>query len=324
MTNEKLKDGVPDANPISSARRFSLRRGDAAQLFVVVAGLVLVFSLARWMDAQRTTQGARVAQSEELYVSPETARRMSLGFNGLVADWYWLRALQFIGRKMDAYKGDINIDNLKPLGAENLAPLLEHATTLDPQFTAAYQYGAVVLPAIDVEAALKLTRKGIEANPQSWRLRQHLGYIYWKSGRFREAADAYRDGARQPGAPAWMNAMAAQMELGGGSPETAREIYTRMYAEADDEQVKVLALKRLLQLDSLAQRERIRRVLADYKSRAGRCPGAWRDVAAAALRTAGLKTDASGAPLDPTGVPYVLDASACDAALDARSEIPQN
>lgn len=330
MTGQSNREIATTATPATggpqaTAARRLLRAGDALLLLVVLAGMASVILLARTMDERRPP--ASVTATGELYTTPEAVRRMSLGFNGLVADWYWIRSLQYVGRKIGAFEGDFQLDNLKPLGVENLAPLLEHATTLDPQFMAAYEYGAVVLPAVDVEAALRLTRKGIEANSQNWRLRQHLGYIYWQQGRFQEAAEAYRAAAPLPGAPSWLNAMAAQMELGGGSRSTAREIYRRMYTEADDEQVKTLALKRLLQIDSLEQRDAIRRVLHDYRARTGRCAVAWREVApglqAMNLRDMRLKLDARGAPLDPTSVPYVLDAQACDVKLDPRSEIPQ-
>jgi hypothetical protein len=99
-------------------------------------------------------------------------------------------------------------------------------------------------------------------------------------------------------------------------------MYRRLYEEAADEQVKTLALKRLAQLDSLDQREAIRRALADFRTRSGRCPAAWREISPA-LRAAGLKLDATGAPLDPAGFPYALDAAACDARLDERSPIPK-
>jgi tetratricopeptide (TPR) repeat protein len=306
------------ATGATGARRGRVR--DAALALVVFAGLASVFFLSRELDARRPAADP-FSSYEELYVRPETARRLSLGFNGLVADWYWLRSLQYVGRKVDAYHGDFALDDMSPLGIKTLGPLLEQATTLDPQFMAAYEFGAVVLPSFDREAAINLVRKGIGENPQDWQLYQHLGYIYWQAGRYHEASEAYAAGARLAGSPAWMNAMAAQMEVHGGSRQVAREMYRRMYEGADDVQVRTLALKRLAQIDSLEQRDAIRRVLADFRSRAGRCPADWREVAPA-LRAARLGVGPNGAPRDPTGVPYVLDANACDVLLDARSEIP--
>ena len=119
-----------------------------------------------------------------------------------------------------------------------------------------------------------------------------------------------------------MGAMAAQMNVHGGSRQLAREMYRRMYDESADEQVRTLAARRLAQIDSLDERERIGGVLAEFKSRASRCPASWREVAAA-LRAAGLKLDTAGSPLDPADFPYALDAAACAAKLDERSPIPK-
>ena len=296
-------------------------RHDALLALVVVAGLASVFALSRWLDARRPQEDP-FASYEELYVRPETARRLSLGFNGLVADWYWLRSLQYVGRKIDAYRGDFTLDNMRPLGIRNLGPLLDEATTLDPQFMAAYEFGAVVLPSIDRDAAIRLVQKGIRDNPRDWRLYQHLGYIYWQAGRFTEASEAYASGARLPGAPAWMSAMAAQMQTQGGSRDLAREMYRRMYEGAGDEQIRTLALQRLAHLDSLDQRDRLRRALADFRSRFQRCPASWREITPA-LRANGFKLDATGAPLDPLNFPYLLDSAACESRLDERSPIPK-
>lgn len=297
------------------------RARDAALVLVVAAGLACVFLLARRLDAARPAEDP-FASYEELYVAPEAARRLSLAFNGLAADWYWLRSLQYLGRKSAAHTESYALDDLGPLGVRGLAPLLEQATALDPQFMAAYDFGAVVLPAVDDARAVRFVERGIRENPRAWRLYQHLGYIHWQAGRYAEASEAYRAGAGVEGAPRWMEALAAQVQVYGGSRDTARQLYRRMFEEADDEQIKLLAYKRLTQLQSLDERDAIGRVLREFQARAARCPAAWRE-AAPALRAARLRTDASGAPLDPTGVAYVLDAAACEAKLDRRSKVPR-
>jgi len=297
------------------------RARNAVLAGIVAAGLACAFFLSRRLDAHRPAEDP-FASYEEQYVRPETARHLSLGFNGLVADWYWLRSLQYVGRKIDAYRGDFTLDDMRPLGIRNLGSMLDAATTLDPQFMAAYEFGAVVLPSTDPDAAVKLLRKGIRENPNDWQLYNQLGYIYWQSHRYSEASEAYSAGASLHGSPAWMGAMAAQMAAHGGSRDVAREMYRRMYEEAGDEKVRSLALRRLAWVDSLDERERIGGVLADYGARQSRCPASWREVAPA-LRAAGLKLDQSGAPLDPAGFPYLLDSAACDARLDERSPVPK-
>jgi hypothetical protein len=319
MSSSEERKGDFATSRAETARRERVR--DALLALVVVAGLASSFALSRRLDAGRPAEDP-FATYEELYVSPETARRMSLAFNGLAADWYWLRSLQYVGRKAEAFRGDLNIDDLSPLGLRNLGALLEQSTALDPQFMAAYEFGAVVLPSINREAAVRLIERGIRENPREWRLYHHLGYIHWQAGRFNDAAAAYATGAQVEGAPRWMSVMAAQMNEHGGSRQVAREIYMRTYEASTDEQVRTLAANRLAQLDSLDERERIGRALTEFRARAGRCPAAWREVAPQ-LRAARLRLDASGAPLDPSEVPYVLDTAGCEVKLDARSRVPK-
>ncbi len=293
-----------------------------ALLVVIVLCFACLVALARWMDAHRSAVDTR-QEEESLYVSGAAAKRMSLSFNGIIADWYWMRALQYVGRKIVAHggAGAVQLDNLGALDAKLLAPLLDATTTLDPQFIQAYEYGAVVLPSIDEVAAITLLQKGIAANPTSWRLYNHLGYINWQHQDYKEASDAYGAGAQLPGAPKWMQALSARMIAEGGSRQLAREMYARMLDEEADEQVREMAAQRLLQIESFDERDAIRRVLSDYAERAGRCPASWKN-ASASLRAARLRLDASGAPVDPANTPYLLIKDGCDVDLDSHSKVP--
>jgi tetratricopeptide (TPR) repeat protein len=313
-----MSRGVNDVKGFVARRE---RARDAALVAVVAAGLACAFFLTNWLDARRPAQD-QFASYEETYVSPENARRMSLGFNGIAADWYWIRSLQYVGRKSLAAGSGFNLDDLGALGIKNLGSMLEHATTLDPQFLAAYEFGAVVLPSVDQTAAVRLLEKGVRENPSEWRLYHNLGFTHWQAGRYGEAGEAYTAGANVAGAPAWMHAMAAQMEADGGSRAVAREMYTRLYEGTSDSRIKELAASRLMQLHLLDERDAIRRALADFRARASRCPSSWREVAQP-LRAMKFRLDESGAPLDPFGAPYVLDAAACDVRSDERSEMPR-
>jgi hypothetical protein len=118
-----------------------------------------------------------------------------------------------------------------------------------------------------------------------------------------------------------MEAMAARMEDEGGNREVAREIFRRMYDEADDEEIKKLALQRLAQLQSFDEREAIRRVFESYRQHAGRCPAAWAEVAPMLRRSTRLRFDQQSAPLDPASTAYILKPD-CEVDLDPRSEVP--
>jgi len=314
--HDARRDSQSDAG---RTRRFKPR--EFALVLVIVCGLCVSAGLARWLELRRPPAAEQLARtSDELYLKPEQARRLSLGFNAMAADWYWMRTLQYVGRKVTSHKGALQIDDLSALNLKILAPLLENATTLDPQFLAAYEYGAIVLPAVEVEAAIKLVRKGIAANPRAWRLYSYLGYIYWQQNRFQEASEAYAAAARVPGAPAWLHAMSAQMATKGGSRETARAIYENMYRQTDDAQMKKLSLTRLLQIQSLDEVDALRAILDAQRARTGKCPQGWRELAPV-LRAARFQLDSSAAPLDPSGVPYVVKPDGCDVELGEKSEI---
>src|SRR6185369_12547732 len=285
---------------------------------VVVIGIACAALLVQRLDTLRPPEDPN-AIDESLYVNGKTARRISLGFNGLAADWYWMRSLQYVGRKI-INDNDVPLDNLGLLNLKLLAPLLDTATTLDPEFLDPYEYAAIVLPAINVNEAIRITKKGIDANPSAWRLYHHLGYIYWQQHDYQAASEIYGSGAQIEGAPAWMEAMKAKMAADGGSRATAREIYTRMYEGSADEKVRDMARRRLLQLDSLDQRESLGKFFAAYKARTGKCPSSWKEIEPL-FRALRVAVAASGAPLDPSGTPYVLRAGACEVELDPKSEI---
>src|SRR5436853_5436790 len=102
----------------------------ASRLVSLVAGALLALTLTisvlllRCIDTVRS--GAPL--EEVLYVSsPKVLKRMSLGYDGLLADIYWTRAVQYFGNR---HRG----------GPENyklLAPLLEITTYLDPHLVVA-------------------------------------------------------------------------------------------------------------------------------------------------------------------------------------------
>ena len=297
-----------------------LTKSDVLLLLTVFVGLAGVIGVSRLIEAQRSV-AIPATTEEQLYLKGATVKRVSLAFNGLAADWYWMRSLQYVGRKVLTNGQGLQLDNLGALNLKLLPSLLDTATTLDPQFLEPYEYAAIVLPEIDVKEAIRITQKGIAANPSSWRLYQHLGYIHWQQKDYEAARNTYREGAKLPGAPAWMQAMQARMAAEGGSRDTAREIYQHMYGQSDDEKVKEMARRRLLQLQSFDERDGLRRLMTSYKSQTGRCPSSWTELAPA-LRALKVQLDAAGAPLDPGGVAYVMLANKCEVETDPQSIVP--
>lgn len=301
------------------------RRQTAALSLTIVLGLAGTVLLAHRMDQQRRDLGAAYSE-EQLYLKGATAKRLSLAFNGLAADWYWMRSLQYMGRKVvnynDTHAQQIQLNDLGNLDLRLLPSLLRMSTTLDPQFMAPYEYGAMILPTFNEEEAIALLDYGIQQNPNAWRLHQHLGYIYWQRHDYDKAGRIYAAGAKLPGAPQWMVEMSARVTAEGGSRQAAREMYQHLYDESKDDQIRQLLARRLMQVNSFEERDLIRRVLGEYSARYGRCATAWKDITVG-LRALRLRVDArTGAPVDPAGTPYLLVKNGCDVDLDPKSLVP--
>jgi len=287
-------------------------------LVVVLFGLIAAVLLARWIDTKRPAADPN-AVDESLYLNGQTVRRLSLGFNGLAADWYWMRSLQYVGGKIVNMQGNVVFENLEQLNLKLLPSLLDTATTLDPEFFEPYEYAAAVLPAVDVNEAIRIVQKGIAAQPNQWRLYQHLGYLYWQEKDYQAAADIYGKGGEIAEAPRWMEAMKARMLSEGGSRSTSREIYLRMYEQSLDIKIKAMARNRVLRIDATNQLESLQNLLSAFRMRNGRC-ASWRELQVE-LRTMQMPVDETGAPLDPSGAPFVVGMS-CEAQLGPKSEVP--
>lgn len=311
-------------NPKSDTR-YEDKLQSIALVLVILIGLSGTILLTRRLDAQRQYSNDRFAE-EQLYLKGTTAKRLSLAFNGLAADWYWMRSLQYMGRKVvnynDSHEQPIQLNELGSLDLRLLPPLLRMSTTIDPTFMAPYEYGAMILPTFNEEEAIALLNYGIEHNPTAWRLQQHLGYIYWQRHDYEKAGAVYAAGAKLPNAPHWMAEMSARVTAEGGSRRAAREMYQHLYDESKDDQIKQLLARRLMQVESFEERDLIRRVLSEYSTRSGRCASSWKEIAVA-LRGLRLRVDVrTGAPLDPAGTPYRLVDNGCEVDLDPKSAVP--
>ena len=298
-------------------------------LFIAV-GYACIYSLSNFVERNRVAI-PETYTDEDLVFEGKRIKGFALGAEGLLADWYWIRALQYIGGKvLNSENENINLEDLGSLNPRLLYPLLDNATDLDPHFLTAYSYGAIVLPAIDKRQAIKLTEKGIAANPQEWRLHQYLGYIHWRLGNFEKAAEVYEQGSRVAGAPQFLNMMAAKMRADGGSRDTARQMYQQMTDEAADEQTRTVGVLRLQQLDALDELDAINIELEKFRNQNGRCVSNGSELLSL-LKNVRLpagrdfRIDANRNLVDPTGAPYALRTTECKAVIDLKkSKLPSN
>jgi tetratricopeptide (TPR) repeat protein len=292
------------------------------------AAVCLFFSLAllapvqAWLDRQpKPRVPSNALEDETLYVkSSQTFKGFSLGFNAVLADWYWLRTIQYFGGKL--------ADDPAQWRFDALPALLNLVLELDPQYLAAYRFGAAFLPATQYAETVALLERGIRANPLEWRLQLDLGYLHWRQKHFAEAAAAYQRASRVPGAPAWLAVLAASVAAQGNDRATAREIFTRLYESSTDEYVRQLSQTRLQTLQAQTELEQLNRLLTRYQAQSGACPPSLAALVQWTLRaglraelSAELELDEHGAPVDPAGFAYAFEAGKCVAEFNAQSSL---
>lgn len=295
---------------------------------LIVFGFAAVFGLSNYLEDVHPPIPDNYADGD-LAFQGKKMKGFAFGAEGLLADLYWMQALQYIGTKALKSKQKVDVENLKPLNPRLLYPYLDNATDLDPKFLAVYFYGSIVLPAVDAEQAIKFTEKGIRDNPEQWIMYQHLGYIYWKLGNYEKAAEVYEQGSKIEGAAPFLKLMAGKMRSEGGSRETGRVLYRQMFEEAKDEALKNNAARWLLKLDADDEMEAIRAALQNFKKQNNRCANNFAEILPQ-LRTVKLpnnnqfRLDKSGNLLDTTNAPYLLDKETCDVKIDYdKSQLPQ-
>jgi tetratricopeptide (TPR) repeat protein len=294
---------------VTSGLRSSFGRGHP----VGVAWCLLAVSLVSLVPVRHAIDrrlGSMESFQDVLNVpSGAVLRHLSLGNEGLLADIYWTRVVQYFGRQ--------RLD--RATGFPLLGPLLRITTDLDPQLLVAYRYGAIFLAerppqgAGQPDEALRLLLKGIAANPQYWRFWQDVGFIYyWDLRDYQRAARAFEGGSRMPGALAWMKTMAATVLAHGGDLETSRQLWLEVYEHPGNEQVRKTAGDHLAALDAKIAINRLNALLAWYRERAGRPAASFREFVAQGYL--------SSMPLDPTGVHFVIGSDG-RARLGAESKI---
>ena len=264
---------------------------------IVTAGLLLVFLLSavlslRQVDHLRTGSSLQ----EVLYISsPKVLKRLSLGYDGLMADIYWTRAVQYFGGHF--HVGD---SQYKLLG-----PLLDITTYLDPHLLVAYEFGANFLsPAPPNGAglpqqAIELVEHGIRANPGQWKLYYDMGFIYYlELHDYEKAAAAFEQGSHLPDTHPVMRILAANMAQHAGNLEMARILWATTLETTPDKQVKLNALAHLRALQAESEIAILNQRVALFHDRTGRFPESFTE-----LKSAGVL---AGIPVDPNGRPFKL------------------
>ena len=266
-----------------------------------VAWIVLAALIVSAIGVQAATEGAFTSFEpvrRVLWVrSPAVLDRLVLAFDALAADVYWIRAVQ--------YYGGTKLSKAKDKNYDLLFPLLDMTTTLDPRFTIAYRFGAILLsePMPNgpqrPDLAISLLEKGIRRTPDRWEYYHDAGFVeYWWRQDNEKAAAWFLRASKVPGSPEWLPQLAATVLAEAGARDSARDLWIRM-AESDQEWMRQAAERGLMRLDAERAVGELQAIVNRFYDDAGRFPASWVEL----VRGGRVR----GIPLDPSGAPYVLD-----------------
>lgn len=284
---------------MSSALSESDQRPSSRRLHVVMGGL-LALSIAVQVVRDRGWQPYVPTTPLLWFQSGPLLKRVSLGFDNLLADVYWIRAVVYYGGMRRADDAHRNFDLLDPL--------LTLVTTLDPHFRVAYRFGAVFLTEAypsgpgRPDRAIALLERGLAANPSGWEYMHDIGFVYyWWLRDYKAAGEWFGKAGQLPGAPIWLSALGATTLAQGGDRQSSRFLWRQVLESSDGGWFRQNAQLRLAQLDAMDVTDELNRASRRFAAREGRPPQTWREL----VTGEGLR----GIPLDPAGVPYVLDAA---------------
>jgi tetratricopeptide (TPR) repeat protein len=246
------------------------------------------------------------------FSSPALVKKMSLGFDGLLADFYWMRTIQYYGRRDEADKRTIRY--------KNLFTLLDITTTLDPNLLDAYRTGSSFLAeahpvgAGKPEQAIQLLDKGISAHPQEWRLFYDKGFIYyWHLRDFKAAGEVWQAASRLPNAPYWMMGLAGMALSRGGAIEIAIALWERQYRESGRANVRENARNHLISIHVSRELSRLKTLAEKYKEQTGAYPLSLKDL---------QRRQPGALPIeDPLGAPYQYDSQTGSVQLSPKTKV---
>ncbi len=195
-----------------------------------VGSLALLGALAfTGLVHTRIDPRTRVDQGEAYVPKPETAKVAAVGFDAVMADYYWLQAIQVVS-------GGTIVDEEVAL---HVGKLIDVVTTLDPWVDHPYRFAAVWMTEGEenVRMAIDLLRRGVEHHPDEWRNWFYLGFDhFYYLGENEEAAEALQTASSLPGSPAYLPRLVARLRSATADIDVSAVFLRQLLESTDDEE----------------------------------------------------------------------------------------
>jgi hypothetical protein len=247
-----------------------------------------VLAGARADDLRKETDGAQAL----LYLpTPHQARLVSLGFEQLVADWYWVKGLQYFtdpARAQNHYR--------------NLGDILDVVVGVDPDFEYAYKFAGVSLPCdtgrlrwANTARAIGFLQRGVARFPGNWQLHFYLGFylLNFRNDRI-GAGEELAAAAKIPGSPSYLKGFATRLFSAGGDLDRALVFARTMLESATDPDERAQLERRIQDVELEGVLRRLETDSHRFKEEKGRWPSTPQEL-----------NQAYGTPPGPSGVTLV-------------------
>ena len=142
--------------------KFNIKKTIIDYLFIVLL-LIGVFSISYNYQSQYSKSESVIdskSWNEDVY------KILSFGFQNLLSDYYWLSTVQYIG-------GQVLDRDYKYLGN-----YFNTVSNLDPKFVYPYKVNLFILSSYDIDESIRIAKKGMYYNYDSWSIPYYLGYLY--------------------------------------------------------------------------------------------------------------------------------------------------
>jgi tetratricopeptide (TPR) repeat protein len=212
-------------------RLFCVNKREEAHT-VRILPIVALCGVVCWGSHRRLRDAAHQLPSSLIETLPSLRALdlLSLGYQNLLADYYWVRSLDEFGDSA-----------LHEHHYPNLAPYLERVVHLDPLFAGAYIFvgNALGFQGMDINLAIKLLKKGVHHRPDKWKIPFLLGFhLYDRRQDYIAAIKALKKAASLPGSPTHLPHLITRMSAHAGQPEVGLEFIERLIESTDDPKLK--------------------------------------------------------------------------------------
>jgi tetratricopeptide (TPR) repeat protein len=233
--NKKTSSSLSQTKPTQQLGAYTL----ATAIFLSILATSSVF-LINWSKPELRAINKKASDIERtpLYLpSAEYIKFVTLGFDNFFSDVLWFNTINYFGKQL---KGSRDYRWLNQM--------CDLVTELDPKKKYAFEFCSTMLSweTKDFEASNKILDRGIENNPDYWRLWYLRGFNYWYF--FDDRQKAIRDMTRAskcPESPPFVATLAASLIADSEDIKNSIRFLEDMIRNSSDENAKNALIERL-------------------------------------------------------------------------------